>query len=464
MARLSPGMTSLRDLPSVDRLLQQAGDLLDAYGRPMTTDAIRLVLEQTREDFDPSVSLPGENTLLEQAAARLKIWTAPTLQPVINATGVIIHTNLGRAPLSGAAVEAMRAVTEGYSNLEFDLARGSRGSRYTHAEDLIRRITGAEAALVVNNNAAAVLLVLRALANRRRVLISRTQLIEIGGGFRIPDIMKQSGALLVEIGATNRVHLQDYAQAIADMPIALVLSAHRSNFQLVGFTAEPDRAALAALAAEHSLPYVEDLGSGTFLDTARFGLAHEPTVQESLQDGVDLVTFSGDKLLGGPQAGIIAGRAHLVARLKKNPLARALRADKSTYAGLSATLLHYARDEALEKIPVWRMIAADRAGLQARVQSWARSLENTPLEGQTALVEGESTVGGGSLPGQTLPTTLLGLEVSSTNRWLSALRNSDPPIVARAAEGRLLLDPRTVFPEQDRAVLDALAHTAAELL
>ncbi len=441
----------LRSLPSIDRLLTLSESLLLEFGRPLTTDALRATLDETRTRLQTSGDeAPAPETIIARASHLLHTWTTPTLQPVINATGVIIHTNLGRAPLSRAAIQAMQTAALGYTNLEYDLPKGQRGSRYDHAEDLLKRLTGAEAALVVNNNAAAVMLVLSALAKRRRVLISRTQLVEIGGGFRIPDVMAQSGAKLVEIGATNRVHLRDYETALAEQPIALLLSAHQSNFRILGFHTEPTRAELATLAHAHNLPYVEDLGSGTFLDTAPYGLTHEPTVQESLAAGVDLVTFSGDKLLGGPQAGIIAGRADLVAKLKKHPLARALRADKLTYAALSATLLHYLKGEAAREIPIWRMISLTPDAIRTRAQTWRDAL------GTGELIPGESTIGGGSLPGETLPTTLLALKVPSPQRFLSTLRNATPPIIARVENDQVLLDPRTVLEEQDENLLHAV--------
>ena len=306
-------MGSLRDLPSVDLISQtpQALEWMAAYGRPLTIEAIRSVLSQVRsrfsQDKSQKTSLPSREALLAEIGQTLQNWTAPTLEAVINASGVILHTNLGRAPLSQAALQAAQAVAAGYSNLEYDLSQGKRGSRLLHAEALLQRLTGAEAALVVNNNAAAVLLALSALASRRKAVIARSQLVEIGGGFRVPDVMKQSGARLLEIGTTNRVHLSDFEAALAESP-ALVLRAHRSNFRIVGFTSEPELAEIASLAHSASIPLVDDLGSGALLDTARFGLGHEPMVQESLAAGADLVCFSGDKLVGGPQAGIIVGR------------------------------------------------------------------------------------------------------------------------------------------------------------
>jgi L-seryl-tRNA(Ser) seleniumtransferase len=366
--------------------------------------------------------------------------------PVINATGVILHTNLGRAPLSAAALQAVQQVSLGYSNLEFDLEGGKRGSRLIHAEALLVRLTGAEAALVVNNNAGAVLLALSALAARRAVVIARSQLVEIGGGFRVPDVMKQSRARLLEVGATNRVHLSDYESALEEKP-ALFLRAHRSNFRILGFTSEPGLDEIAQVAHGAGLPLVDDLGSGSLLDTARYGLGHEPMVQESLSAGADLVCFSGDKLLGGPQAGILVGKASLVARLRKHPLARALRADKLCLAALNATLLHYLKDEAEREIPIWRMIALKPEQIKARAEGWVTAL------GRGEVIPGESTVGGGSLPGETLPTWLLALDLPSPNRTLARLRRCNPPIIARTQDDRVVLDPRTVLGEQESSIL-----------
>ncbi len=451
-------MTDLRALPSVDQLLktQQAAELIAAYGRSLTLQAIRATLDEIRARLlaGSRTTVPKRERLLEHVRERLDEWTTPTLLPVINASGVILHTNLGRAPLSDATLHAMDAIARGYSNLEYDLTKGRRGSRLTHAESVLRRLTGAEAAVVVNNNAAAVLLTLSALARRRRVVIARSQLVEIGGGFRVPDVMKQSGAKLVEIGTTNRVHLRDYEEALQE-PTALVMRAHRSNFRIVGFTSEPELAEIVEIAHAAGVPVVDDLGSGSLLETERFGLGHEPTVQESLAAGADLVCFSGDKLLGGPQAGIIVGRADLIAKIKKHPLARAVRADKVCLAGVTATLLHYLKDEAEREIPIWRMIATTPEQIRARAQRWAEEL------GRGEVIVGESTVGGGSLPGETLPTYLLALAVRSPDRFLKRLRAQQPPVIARAQDDRALLDPRTVLPEQEGALLVAL-HNALE--
>jgi L-seryl-tRNA(Ser) seleniumtransferase len=382
---------------------------------------------------------------------RLGSWTRKTLVAVINATGVVLHTNLGRAPLSRAALQAIQELSQGYANLEYDLEKGQRGSRTVHAEDLLRQITGAEAAMVVNNNASAVMLILTALARRKSVLIARSQLVEIGGGFRIPDVMRQSGARLLEVGATNRVHLYDYEQAIAEGPVALVMRAHRSNFQIIGFTSEPDLEEIVRVAHKANIPVADDLGSGSLLDTAVYGLGHEPMVQESLAEGADLVCFSGDKLLGGPQAGVIVGRADLVARLKKHPLARAIRADKLCLAALSATLLHYLKDEAEQEIPIWRMISTSSEETRERAESWKSHL------GQGEVISGESTIGGGSLPGECLPTYLLALRTASANRLLARLRTGTPPIIGRAQEQLVVLDPRTVLPEQEETLLAKLS-------
>jgi L-seryl-tRNA(Ser) seleniumtransferase len=444
-------MTGLRSLPSVDQLLQasETGGLIAYYGRPLTIEALRACLDEVRTGYAPHTPIPGVAALLVRAEDLLQTWTASSLLPVINATGVVLHTNLGRAPLSAAAMQASQAVGGSYSTLEFDLEKGLRGSRLLHAENLLRRLTGAEAALVVNNNAAAILLALTALARRRSAVIARTQLVEIGGGFRIPDVMTQSGARLLEVGTTNRVHLSDYEAALEEHP-ALVLHVHRSNFRLLGFTSEPTLVEIARLAHQAGLPLVEDLGSGALLDTSHYGLSHEPMVQESLAAGADLVCFSGDKLLGGPQAGILVGSAALITKLKKHPLARALRADKLCLAALSATLLHYLKDEAEREIPVWRMLSFTPEQIRLRAQAWTHSL----VQGE--VIQGESTVGGGSLPGETLPTYLLALAVRSPNRCLACLRQVSPPIIARLENDRLVLDPRTILPEQDQALLTGL--------
>jgi L-seryl-tRNA(Ser) seleniumtransferase len=446
-------MNELRSLPSVEKLLQSSSGQgwVKQFGRPLVLEAVRHSLEAVRIQVASGEKVLSASELEREIENRLAGWIAPTLLPVINASGVVLHTNLGRAPLSQAALWATYQVGQGYSTLEYDLLKGKRGSRLVHAESLLTKLTGAEAAMVVNNNAAAVLLVLTALARRRTVLIARSQLVEIGGGFRVPDVMKQSGARLLEIGTTNRVHLSDYQQALQEKP-ALVMWTHRSNFVIVGFTSEPGLAEVAQVTHQAGLPLVYDLGSGTLLDTARFGLAHEPMVQESLAAGADLVCFSGDKLLGGPQAGIIIGKKELLSKLKNHPLARAIRPDKLCLAALSATLLHYLKDEAETEIPVWRMISTSPDLLRRRVEAWQARL------GCGSIIAGQSTIGGGSLPGETLSTSLLALPAASSNRFLQRLRQADPPIIARLQDDLVLLDPRTVLPEQEDQLLNALVR------
>lgn len=439
---------TLRQLPSVDQILQTepAKSWISSYGRGLAVAAIRQTLDEVRAGYKTNPNLPEQAELQRRIAAVLQEWTAPSLIPVINAAGVILHTNLGRAPLSRAAIQAVQEAAAHYTNLEYDLEKGQRGSRLVHAEAILQRLTGAEAALVVNNNAAAVLLALSALARRRAVVISRTQLVEIGGGFRVPEVMQQSGARLVEIGATNRVHLADYQAALAEKP-ALFLRAHRSNFQIIGFTAEPELAEIAELAHQAGLPLVDDLGSGTLLDTETYGLSHEPTIQESLAAGADLVCFSGDKLLGGPQAGILVGRAGLITRLKKHPLARAIRADKLCLAALSATLLHYLKGEAEREIPIWQMLAASPEALRQRAEAWQNQL------GCGEVMAEQSTIGGGSLPGETLPTYVLAIQAPSPDKFLQRLRRQRPAVIARLQENRVLFDPRTTLAEQEPLLL-----------
>ncbi len=381
----------------------------------------------------------------------------PNLRPVINATGVIINTNLGRAPLSQAALAAIQEAAGGYSNLEYDLEAGERGSRHAHVAALLCELTGAEAALVTNNNAAAVLLALSTLASGREVIISRGQLVEIGGGFRIPDVMRQSGCQLIEVGTTNRTRLADYEAAISERT-ALLLTVHPSNFRLVGFVETVATSALAELAHRHGLLVMDDLGSGCLLHSERYGLGHEPMPQESIAAGADVVCFSGDKLLGGPQAGIIAGKADAIKRISRHPLMRAVRIDKMTLAALEATLRHYQREEAITHIPIWQMIAATPASLASRATRWVSYLQKQGIMARTQ--HGESTVGGGSLPGETLPTTLLSLDANQIalplDELARRLRTRTIPIIARVQRDALLLDPRTVLKEQDKEVVGGL--------
>jgi len=445
----------LRKLPSVDRLLQEeaVAALVAQWGHSLTVGMARETLDDARQAIRDGELCPPREVLVREIEERLMVQVRPTLLPAINATGVIIHTNLGRAPLSAEARAAMDAVAVGYSNLEYDLEAGRRGSRYSHAEELLCRLSGAEAALVVNNNAAAVLLVLTCLARWREVIISRGQLVEIGGGFRIPDVMAQSGATLVEVGTTNRTYVRDYEAAIAEATAAL-MRVHRSNFHLTGFVHEPRLADLVALARERDLLLLDDLGSGTLLDTAPFGLTHEPTIQESVAAGVSLVTCSGDKLLGGPQAGLIMGRADLIARLKRCPMTRALRVDKTTLAALQATLRHYLLDEATDKVPVWQMIGRSEESLKRQARRWARKLRAEGVDAK--VMPGRSTVGGGSLPGETLPSHLVALNVDSPDFVAARLRAGEPPVIARIEEDQLVLDPRTVLPEQEKLLLPLL--------
>lgn len=456
-------MTQLRDLPSIEKLIQRADRLVQTYGRPLTLDALRLTLDEIRARFktalsrvegsNPGAALPSAEAILARAESRLLAWTRSSLLPVINATGVILHTNLGRAPLSKAAIQAMMDAAADYSNLEFDLDTGKRGSRLIHAEAILQKLLGVEAALVVNNNASAVLLVLSTLANKKRVVIPRSQLVEIGGGFRVPDVMKQSGAKLVEIGTTNKVRLSDFKEALEE-PAALIMRAHRSNFKIVGFTEEPELEKIVDLAHKAHVIVVDDLGSGALFDTARYGLAHEPTVQESLAAGVDVVCFSGDKLVGGPQAGIIIGKKELVDKIKKHPLARAVRADKTCLAGTAATLAHYLKDEAEREIPIVRMMSLTPDQVRARAEAWREAV------GQGEVMKSESTVGGGSLPEESIPTHVLSLKIKSPNTFLAKLRAADPPVVARTEKDRVLLDPRTVV--NDDLLLQILAKVLHE--
>lgn len=450
-----------RDLPSVDRVLSDAR--LRALSAEYSGDAIvalvREELDAARLAVGRGDETPALEAIVEAVDRRARSALAPSLRPVINATGVIIHTNLGRAPLSDETIAAMAQAARGYSNLEYDLAAGERGARHQHLEEQLRRLTGAEAALVVNNNAAAVLLALSALAHHREVIISRGQLVEIGGGFRIPDVMAQSGAFLMEVGTTNRTYLRDYEEAITE-DTAAIMRVHASNFKVVGFTASVPVHELARLAHAHKLWMIDDLGSGCLLDTTQFGLAPEPTPQESLSAGADLTLCSGDKLFGGPQAGIILGRREPIERLRKHPLARALRLDKVGIAGLAATINHYLKGEALEKVPVWQMIAMPVATIARRARRWARA-----AGAGASVVESRSMVGGGSLPEEGLPTKAVAIGTTggaAAEALARRLREHDPPVIGRIERDAVLLDPRTVHPREDEAVMEALAELSAD--
>jgi L-seryl-tRNA(Ser) seleniumtransferase len=428
-----------RELPSIERLLQDAR--LTALPHDLVVHAAREVLDEARQGTRNGGWPYGLEDLPRLIQERVERDTAPRLTPVLNASGVVIHTNLGRAPLSQAAMVAAQNAALGYSNLEYDLEAGERGSRHNLVTDLLRRLTGAEDAVVTNNNAAAVLLALSTLAQGREAIISRGQLVEIGGGFRIPDVMRQSGVSLVEVGTTNRTYAADFENAITP-DTAVLLKVHASNFLQVGFIHQPTLDELVQVSAKHGLPVVDDLGSGALLDTARFGLAPEPMVQASIAAGVALVAFSGDKLLGGPQAGIIVGRAHEIGRLRRHPLMRAIRPDKLTLAALGATLAAYVRGEAEREIPVWRMISTPSEVLRSRAATLAAELG-------AQVVETRSAVGGGSLPGQTQASWAVALEADSVSALAANLRKGNPPVVARIENDRVLLDLRAILPEQD---------------
>ena len=452
---------SLRGLPSVNSLLddRRVQALTVAYSRPAVLALIRSHLDDVRASVLNGGEAPSADALVVEvarlASERWRRWP----RQVVNATGVILHTNLGRAPLSAEALASIKAAAEGYSNLELDLDGGQRGSRQAGVDHLLTEITGAEAALVVNNNASALLLALAAIAAGRQVVVSRGEAVEIGGGFRVPDVMRQSGAELVEVGTTNRTYARDYEAAINERTGA-ILAVHASNFRVAGFTHAPDVRELAELGARHGVPVLHDLGSGCLLDTAQFGLAPEPTPQESIAAGVGLGLFSGDKLLGGPQAGIIVGDAGLVGAVSRHPLARAVRADKLSMAGLSATLLHYVKGEALRKVPTWMMIARTADDLEATAQRWSEDI------GPRASVEpGLSTIGGGSLPGETLPSWTVRLDASDVDGGADALarrmRSRRVPVVGRIEREHVYLDPRTVLPGEERHLLEGVKRAAA---
>lgn len=460
----------LRALPAVDRLIEAiSASGAGADPHPLRAAAARRVIDDARVSVRAGGPLPSVEALAAAAARLLREGRRRRVVAVINASGVLLHTNLGRAPMSPRAMAAVAEVSSGYSNLEFDLAQGRRGSRYDHARELLTTLTGAEAALVVNNNAAAVLLALATQARGREVVISRGELIEIGGEFRIPDIMSESGAVLREVGTTNRTHLKDYRGALSERTGA-ILKVHPSNYQVVGFVKSVPARELAALAHEgygegsRPLPLIHDVGSG-LLRRRIAGrelpwLAEEPTVEEALADGADIVTFSGDKLLGGPQAGIIVGAAGALKSMERSPLLRTYRVDKTSLAALEATLLDYLEGREAD-LPLWSMALADATEIEARAAALQGELASLPAK--LALAAGYSTTGGGSGPGARIPTVLL--EVTSPHRGAAALRAAlvagDPPVVARVEEDHVLLDLRTVAPEQDAAVAEALRRALA---
>ena len=461
---MSVEQNQLRLLPSIEELLQSpvGQRLIEQYSRPVALHAIRASMAQARSSILEGASCPSPAELLMAAEQYLQHEQQPHLRPIVNATGVIINTNLGRAPLSQEAVQAVQRVASGYSNLEYELEAGERGSRHSHVTELLRELTGAEAALVTNNNAAAVLLALSTLAMGREVIISRGQLVEIGGGFRVPDVMRQSGCQLVEVGTTNRTRIGDY-QAALNERTALLLRVHPSNFVISGFTESTPLSALTELAHSHNLLVMDDLGSGCLLASEHYSMAHEPTPQESVAAGADVICFSGDKLLGGPQAGILVGKKDVLARIAKHPLMRAVRIDKMTLAALEATLRHYQRQEAETHIPIWRMISAHTEKLAHRASAWATQLQAHGIPAR--LQRGESTIGGGSLPGETLPTMLLALDAAHVSMPLDDLAKRlrlrptpHPPIITRILRDTLLLDPRTVLEEQDEELVRGLVE------
>ncbi len=459
---------ALRSLPSVDQLLRRLAAAPELRGIPRArlTALVRETLEAERRRVLASQASPSDGEALAarvvEAARRAGRFS---LRPVVNAQGVVLHTNLGRALLSPLALERMTAVASAYSNLELDLATKERGSRYSHVERLLRALTGAEDALVVNNNAAAVLLALETLAHGREVVVSRGELIEIGGEFRIPDIMLRSGAVLREVGTTNRTHLRDYADAIGPST-GLLLKVHTSNYRIVGFTAGVSSSELAALGRERSIPVMEDLGSGSLLDLRPYGFPYEPAVPEVVASGVDLVTFSGDKLLGGPQAGIVVGTRAIVERLKKNPWNRALRIDKLTLAALEATLYAYEAGAARETIPTLQMLTEPLADVLRRARRVLRAVPPEPRERLALRVdEDHAQVGGGALPTVELPSAGLaaGRTGADARRLDEALRTGEPPVIGRLSEDRLFLDCRTVLRSQVPTLAQALVRAAAAL-
>jgi len=445
-----------RALPSIDRVISDPR-LAERRVDGLLAEVAREALADARTRIAGGDAAPSFEDVVTAVGVRLDEVLRPPLYPLINATGVIIHTNLGRAPLAREAIEAMAAVSGGYSNLEYDLASGARGSRHTILEPLLCRLTGAEAAMAVNNNAAAVLLTLSALAAGKEVVVSRGQLVEIGGGFRIPDVMRQSRARLVEVGATNRTRAADYEAAISPKTAA-VMRVHPSNFKVVGFTETPPLDELAGVARAAGVLLIDDLGSGCLLDTARYGLPPEPVPQASIAAGADVVTFSGDKLLGGPQAGLIVGREPLLAKLKRHPLARAARLDKASIAGLAATLAIYLRGEAETEIPVWRMIAIPLAALDTRAAAVAAA-----IGAGARVIDGRSMVGGGSLPEESLATRLVAVAPrrGGGNATALAARLRAGLVIGRVEGGRLLLDPRTVDPSDDARLAAAVASAMA---
>ena len=445
-----------RNLPNVNSILENDAvqEIVSLYKRDWVVELVRETIDQARETISKGHACPTLPEIISTIKDRVALLTVQSPRRVINATGVIIHTNLGRSPLSDNAMEAALAASAGYSDLEFDLSSGRRGSRQSHLQSLLKEITGAEASLVVNNNASALLLGLSALADGKEVIVSRGEAVEIGGGFRVPDVMEQSGAVLIDVGTTNRTYVRDYANSLTPQT-GVFLKAHASNFRVEGFTAEVSIGELVELGRVNDIPVIHDVGSGALLDTDKYGLAHEPTPQESIAAGAGLVMFSGDKLLGGPQAGIISGDRVLVEKLSRHPLARAIRIDKISLASLTATLMHYLKGEAEAEIPIWKMISARPDQIRLRAQKWKESLQV-----DAEIIESKSAVGGGSLPGETLNSWSLAIDsagvLGGAQALVTRLRENVPPIIARIEGDKVLLDPRTVMENEEDLVVDAL--------
>ena len=447
--------TQLRKLPSVDQLLEitEIKNLIESNSRNLVLTIIREQIAISRDSIKRGLQPPPIEKLVSdienQASSEWDTWP----YQVINGTGVIIHTNLGRAPLSEDSISTIQKVATNYSNLELDLNTGKRGSRNTSISTLICQITGSEAALAVNNNASAMMLTLATLASRKEVIVSRGESVEIGGGFRIPDVLRQNNVELIEVGTTNRTYISDYESAINESTGA-ILTVHASNFKVTGFTHSPSIHELVQLGDNTNIPVIHDLGSGCLIDTRDFDLEYEPMPQDSIKAKTSVTLFSGDKLLGGPQSGIIIGKKHFIDQIDKHPIARAVRLDKLSMAALNATLLHYVKDEVNEKIPVWKMISTPLAEIQSRACNWIDSLgENVDIE------EGFSTIGGGSMPGQLINTTLVaipGKKFGGAEKLAYELRKSCPPILGRIEKEKIILDPRTVLPEQDRILIESI--------
>lgn len=457
----------LRQLPSVDRLLQteESEGLIEKYGRESVVGAARKVIEKLRSEIlneekgSSETDKLSQGSILNRIEANLQKAFSPSLVKAVNASGVILHTGLGRAVLPKDAQDAIAEVTAGYCALAIDTETGRRGHRDVHLDDLLCEVTGAEAATVVNNNAAATMLVLNTLAKGKEVIVSRGQLVEIGGAFRMPDVMAASGAILREVGTTNRTHLRDYAAVIWEETGA-IMRVHHSNYRIVGFSGEPDIEELAQLAKEHNVPLIDDLGSGALIDLGEYGLETEPMVQHSLIAGADVACFSGDKLIGGPQAGIIVGKADIIKRIRKNPLARAFRIGKMTIAGMEATLRLFRSPEKLrERHPVHKMFALSVEEIEARAKKVLKNLKKQiPESAEYSLMDGGSQVGSGSVPVQTIPTKLLRVrpKTLSAESLARSLRQYHPAVFPRVQNDAVLLDFRTIQAEEDKVVLDAL--------